>query len=80
MFLIRMLVNMIIFEVPVLSLMFFILFIGNTATTILVIPDKVKEKVKLQYRFMSQRLSGNLLLREVRVFYSGLLVFCKLLF
>lgn len=40
--------------------MFFILFIGNTATTIMVIPDKVKEKVKLRYHFMSQRLSGNL--------------------
>ncbi|KAJ3661251.1 hypothetical protein Zmor_005655 [Zophobas morio] len=52
-------------HVPVLSFMFFILFIGNTATTIMVIPDKVKEKVKLQYRFMSQRLSGNLVVKEV---------------
>jgi hypothetical protein len=52
-------------HVPVLSLMFFILFIGNTATTIMVIPDKVKEKVKLQYRFMSQRFSGNLITKEI---------------
>lgn len=68
MFLIGTVIYVIIFKVPVLSLMFFFLFIGNTATTIMVIPDKVKEKVKLQYRFMSQRLSGNLLIREVRRF------------
>lgn len=32
----------------------------------MVIPDKVKDKVKLQYRFMSQRLSGNSL-KEVNI-------------
>ncbi|CAG9835491.1 unnamed protein product [Diabrotica balteata] len=51
-------------HVPVLSLMFLILFIGNTVTTISVIPSKFHERVKLQYRVMSQRLSSQLLNRE----------------
>ncbi|KAF2880827.1 hypothetical protein ILUMI_25341 [Ignelater luminosus] len=44
-------------HVPVLSLMFLILFAGNLTTTIMVIPNKLREKVKLRYRFMSQRIS-----------------------
>lgn len=51
-------------HVPVLSLMFLVLFIGNTLTTISVIPSKFHEKFKLQYRVMSQRLSSQLLNRE----------------
>ncbi|CAH1112621.1 unnamed protein product [Psylliodes chrysocephalus] len=51
-------------HVPVLSLMFFTLFVGNTLTTISVIPSKFQEKVKLQYRVMSSRLSAQLLNRE----------------
>jgi len=49
--------------------MFFVLFLGNTLTTIMVIPIKLHEKVKLQYRVMSQRLSEQLLNnpREVQV-------------
>ncbi|CAH0546720.1 unnamed protein product [Brassicogethes aeneus] len=51
-------------HVPVLSLMFFVLFVGNTATTIFVIPSKFRERMRLKYRVMSQRLSGQLLNRE----------------
>ncbi|XP_060535969.1 transmembrane protein 120 homolog [Cylas formicarius] len=51
-------------HVPVLCFMFFFLFLGNTATTIMVIPSKFQEEVKLQYRIMSQRLSSQLLNRE----------------
>ncbi|KAI4471192.1 transmembrane protein induced by tumor necrosis factor alpha [Holotrichia oblita] len=43
-------------HVIVLSIMFFILFAGNVTTTIMVIPDKLKERVKLQYRLMSQSI------------------------
>lgn len=50
-----------ILQVPVLCAMFLILFLGNTLTTIIVIPIKLHEKVKLQYRVMSQRLSTQLL-------------------
>ncbi|ENN73159.1 hypothetical protein HUJ04_008977 [Dendroctonus ponderosae] len=48
-------------HVSVLCAMFFVLFLGNTLTTIMVIPIKLHEKVKLQYRVMSQRLSTQLL-------------------
>ncbi|XP_030765942.1 transmembrane protein 120 homolog isoform X2 [Sitophilus oryzae] len=51
-------------HVPVLCAMFFILFLGNTLTTIMVIPIKLQEKVKFQYRVMSQRLSTQLLYRD----------------
>lgn len=44
-------------QVPVLSLLFFVLFIGNTVTTLLVIPEKIRERVKEQYRLMSLSLS-----------------------
>ncbi|KAK9728432.1 TMPIT-like protein [Popillia japonica] len=43
-------------HVIILSIMFFILFAGNMTTTIMVIPDKLKERVKLQYRLMSQSI------------------------
>ncbi|KAK4872873.1 hypothetical protein RN001_014902 [Aquatica leii] len=44
-------------HVPVLSFMFFVFFVGNTTTTIMVIPNKLREKVILRYRLMSQRIS-----------------------
>lgn len=47
-------------HVPVLSLMFLILFVGNVTTTIMVIPNKLREKVILRYRFMSQRIRNNM--------------------
>lgn len=57
---------MIQFQVPVLSAMFSVLFIGNTMTTLMVIPDKLKEKVNLKYRFMNNlRWSANTVREEV---------------
>lgn len=44
-------------QVPVLSVLFFLLFVGNTVTTLLVIPEKIHERVKEQYRLMSLSLS-----------------------
>lgn len=38
-------------QIPVLSFLFFILFLGNTLTTSMVIPQKLKDKVRLKYRF-----------------------------
>lgn len=40
-------------QVPVLSFLFFVLFIGNTATTLWVIPEKIRTRVKEQYRLMT---------------------------
>ncbi|CAH1961145.1 unnamed protein product [Acanthoscelides obtectus] len=51
-------------HVPVLSFMFLLLFVGNTFTLVRIIYEKFHEKVKLQYRVMSQRLSSQLLYRE----------------
>ncbi|KAF7270739.1 hypothetical protein GWI33_016321 [Rhynchophorus ferrugineus] len=51
-------------HVRVLCAMFCILFLGNTATAIGVIPSKFNEKVKLQYKIMSERLSNQLLNRD----------------
>ncbi|KAL3267985.1 hypothetical protein HHI36_007120 [Cryptolaemus montrouzieri] len=51
-------------HVPVLSAFFLFLFIGNTVTTIMVIPYKIREKVRLQYRIMSQRLSSQFLIQD----------------
>lgn len=48
-------------HVPVLSAFFAFLFFGNTLTTIMVIPNKIQDKIRLQYRIMSQRLSSNFL-------------------
>jgi len=38
-------------QIPVLALLFLILFLGNTLTTSMVIPQKLREKVRLKYRF-----------------------------
>jgi hypothetical protein len=38
-------------QVPVLSALFFVVFLGNTLTTMMVIPQKLKEKVRLTERF-----------------------------
>jgi len=38
-------------QVPVLCLLFFIVFFGNTLTTSMVIPQKLREKVRLKERF-----------------------------
>lgn len=40
-------------QVSVLSLLFFILFVGNTVTTLLVIPEKIHARVKEHYRLMA---------------------------
>lgn len=46
-------------HVPVLCLIFLMLFLGNTITTFMVIPQKLQERVLLKYKLMSQRLSWN---------------------
>lgn len=51
-------------HVPILSAFFFFLFVGNTVTTIMVIPNKIQEKMKLQYNIMSQRLSSQFLIND----------------
>ncbi|XP_065345588.1 transmembrane protein 120 homolog [Cloeon dipterum] len=43
-------------QVPMLSVLFFILFMGNLITTSMVIPQKLKERTKLRYRY---KRSGN---------------------
>lgn len=40
-------------QVYVLSVLFFILFIGNAVTTLLVIPEKIRTRVKEHYRLMT---------------------------
>lgn len=40
-------------QVPALAILFLILFIGNTVTTMLTIPQKLREKRKERYRLMS---------------------------
>lgn len=40
-------------QVPVLSFLFFVLFVGNTATTLSVIPEKIRTRVKERYRLMT---------------------------
>lgn len=44
---------------PVLSAMFLVLFCGNTMTTLMVIPDKLREKVNLRYQFMDNLRWGS---------------------
>lgn len=39
-----------IFQVPVLSILFLIVSLGNIITTVMVIPQKLQEKVKLRER------------------------------
>lgn len=56
-------------QVFVLSILFFILFVGNTVTTLLVVPQKMREQVKERYRLMS--LSWAMKIRhQIRVSYS----------
>ncbi|XP_057376435.1 transmembrane protein 120 homolog [Daphnia carinata] len=38
-------------QIPVLSFLFLILFLGNILTTSMVIPQKLRDKVRLKYRF-----------------------------
>lgn len=53
-------------QVSVLSLLFFVLFVGNTVTTLLVVPEKMREQVKERYRLMS--LSWSMKIRhQIRV-------------
>jgi len=40
-------------QVPVISFLFFTVFLGNILTTLMVIPQKLKEKVKLKERFVA---------------------------
>lgn len=40
-------------QVFVLSILFFVLFVGNTVTTLMVIPEKIGDKVKERYRLMT---------------------------
>lgn len=40
-------------QIPVLSILFAILFVGNMTTTLMVIPQKMRERVKERYRLMS---------------------------
>lgn len=40
-------------QVLALSLLFLVLFVGNAMTTLLVIPQKIRERVKERYRLMS---------------------------
>lgn len=40
-------------QIPFLSACFFVLFIGNSATTLLVIPQKIRERAKDKQRLMS---------------------------
>lgn len=40
-------------QVPVLSGLFLVVFLGNIVTTMMVIPQKLKEKVKLKERFIA---------------------------
>ncbi|XP_055523754.1 transmembrane protein 120 homolog isoform X2 [Wyeomyia smithii] len=49
-------------QISVLSVLFFILFVGNTTTTMLVIPQKLRGRIKERYRLMS--LSGALKARK----------------
>lgn len=43
-------------HVTVLSGLFFLFFVGNATTTIMVIPDKIRAKMMFKYRVMTQRL------------------------
>jgi len=50
-------------QVPVLSLLFFILFLGNTATTSMVIPQKLREKYCIN-KYDNKRVSSQNSLRK----------------
>uniref|UniRef100_A0A6B2EBL1 Uncharacterized protein n=1 Tax=Phlebotomus kandelakii TaxID=1109342 RepID=A0A6B2EBL1_9DIPT len=49
-------------QVPMMSFLFLILFIGNTTTTMLVVPQKMRERAKERYRLKS--LSWALKIRD----------------
>ncbi|XP_055689370.1 transmembrane protein 120 homolog [Lutzomyia longipalpis] len=49
-------------QIPMMSFLFLVLFIGNTTTTMLVIPQKMRERAKDQYRLKS--LSWALKIRD----------------
>lgn len=40
-------------QVSVLSMLFFVLFVGNTLTTLMVIPQKMHDQMKESYRLKS---------------------------
>lgn len=40
-------------QVPILSILFLVLFIGNTLTTLVVVPQKLRGKIKESYRLKS---------------------------
>lgn len=40
-------------QVSFLSLLFFLLFVGNTTTTLIVVPQKIRGKIKERYRLKS---------------------------
>lgn len=44
-------------QIPVLSALFLLLFLGNTTTAMLVVPQKVRDRVKERYRLMSMSWS-----------------------
>lgn len=46
-------------HVPVLSLIFFTLFVGNTTTTIMVLPTKVFEQMKMHYNTLQSSKKKN---------------------
>ncbi|CAH2005695.1 unnamed protein product [Acanthoscelides obtectus] len=43
-------------QVLTTSILFFVFFLGNTVTTILVVPDKIKQKVMFSYKVMTRRV------------------------
>ncbi|CAD7090967.1 unnamed protein product [Hermetia illucens] len=49
-------------QIPVLCALFAVLFVGNTTTTLLVVPQKMRERVKERYRLMS--MSWSMMRRE----------------
>jgi hypothetical protein len=50
--------NYVCIQVPVLSALFFVLFLGNTVTTSMVIPQKLQEQVRFNYQLVGlERLS-----------------------
>lgn len=64
-------------QVSVLSVLFFLLFVGNTVTTLLVIPEKIRERVKEHYRLMTLSLSlkNRQQIRVSHIFFSFLFTF-----
>lgn len=58
-------------QIPMLSVMFLMLFIGNTMTTLLVVPQKIRERAKERYRLKSlswaMKLRSQITVRQCRV-------------